>query len=95
MLQCIGMSAEYYDEDLADVRRACARMLEYYPDVKYVQDKLGDSDSIVPSHDDIDLDQTGGHTDSSPNQGSSSTRGQRTREQDQSTIRRYYKESGD
>lgn len=87
--------AEYYDEDLADVRRACARMLEYYPDVKYVQDKLGSSDSFIPSHDDLDVNQPDSHTDSSYNQDSSSTREQKTREQDHSTIRRYYKESGD
>jgi len=87
--------AQYYDEDLADVRRACARMLEYYPDVKYVQDKLGGSDSFIPSHDDISVEQTPSHTDISNNQSNSSTREQRAREQDQSTTRRYYKGSGD
>jgi len=70
-------------------------MLEYYPDVKYVQDKLGGSDSFIPSHDDISVDQPTGHTDSSYNQNRSSTREQRAQEQEQSTARRYYKESGD
>lgn len=27
--------AQWFNEDVADVRRACARMLEYYPDVEY------------------------------------------------------------
>ena len=87
--------AQYYDEELADVRRACARMLEYYPDVKYVQDKTGGPDSHIPSHDDINVGHVPSHTDSLNDQDSSSTREQRIRDRDRSTVRRYYKESGD
>lgn len=87
--------AQYYDEDLADVRRACARTLEYYPDVTYVQDKTGGPDSHIPSHADIEVGHTPSHTDSFHSQNSSSARGRGTRGHDQSTVRRYYKKSGD
>ncbi|WP_435099935.1 hypothetical protein [Halorubrum sp. N11] len=87
--------AEYYDEELADVRRACARMLEYYPEVNYIQDTAGESKTHVPVHDDVGQTNTSRQVDSIAGQNSSSSRPQKTQEQGHSTVRRYYKESGD
>jgi hypothetical protein len=88
--------SKYYDEDLADVRRGCARMLEYYPDVKFVTDSTGGSDSPIPVHEDIDLTPPPRHTDVSPGRDNrTSNRIPRVSEGDQNTVRRYYKTEGD
>lgn len=88
--------AQYYDEDHADARRACARMLEYYPDVEYVSQNISGPDSSVPSHDDIDVRTPPGHTDtSSSSKGGSKSSNSLSRSQDQGTERRYFKTSGD
>lgn len=34
--------AEYFDKSEAQVRRACLRMLEYFPDVEFTEAELGD-----------------------------------------------------
>lgn len=88
--------AEYYNEDLADVRRACARMLEYYPDVEYVQERRGGPDSHIPDHDDINVGHVSDHTDSSirQNKGRISHRS-KIGDEDRSFVRRYYKKGGD
>lgn len=87
--------AQYYDEDLADTRRACARMLEYYPDVTYIEDTTGGADSHIPRHDDIGVEDPPSHTDVSTDQTTSQPRYPASSNQDRSTVRRYYKKSGD
>ena len=90
------MWGEYYDEDLQDVRRACARMQEYYPDVKFARDELGGSDTQIPTHDDISISHATSHTDSFV-ENSEATDDERTPTADLShnTVRRYYKTQGD
>ena len=95
------MWALYYDEDLQDVRRACARMQEYYPDVDFVRDDTNRTDSNIQRHDDL------GQTSSSTSNHSSHT-DQRTGSDDGSTsrrvdisnrddgaVRRFYKTGGE
>lgn len=55
--------SQYYDEDVADVRRACARMLEYFPDVEYNHIDTGEGQG-VPSHGDMDITQEPSSADS-------------------------------
>lgn len=82
--------AQYFEEDLADTRRACARMLEYYPDVEFVEDTTAGSDSNIPRHDDLSIDQSEGVS-----VGDSSLSAEAKDEgPDKSTVRRYYKTSG-
>lgn len=52
--------AQYFEEDLADARRACVRMLEYYPDVEFVEDTTEGADSNIPRHDGLSVDQSEG-----------------------------------
>lgn len=90
------MWAEYYDEDLQDVRRACARMLEYYPDVKFVEDETDSQTSSIPDHDDLSVDTTPSHTDQSFGQNEQSVSHSTTvGDSGPSTVRRYYKTGGD
>jgi hypothetical protein len=57
------MWAQYFDEDYTDIRRACSRMLEYYPDVNYVEGKIGGASSeYVDQHSDISKAQPTGET---------------------------------
>lgn len=74
--------AEYFEEDLPAVRRACARMLEYYPDVDYVEDST-EKDSTekprqIPTHANVSAPKT--------NQTQTSTLNH-----DHDIVRRYYK----
>ena len=85
------MWAQYFEENLADVRRACARMLEYYPDVEFVEDTTEDSDSNIPRHDDLKIDQSESVSVGDPSLSAKSEKD----EPDKSTVRRYYKTSGD
>lgn len=88
--------SKYYDEDLADVRRACARMREYYPDVQFVRDTTGGTDSPIPIHEDINLNPPPKHTDVSPGQNNrTGARNLKVSEGDQKAVRRYYKTGGD
>ena len=88
--------AQYYDEDHADARRACARMLEYYPDVKYVSQNISGPDSSVPSHDDLNIGHTPSHTDTfSDSKSGSRPSNSLSNSQDQGTERRYFKTGGD
>jgi len=41
--------AEYFGEDISLIRRACATMLEYYPDATFVREDLGESMEIEGS----------------------------------------------
>lgn len=87
--------AEYYDEDLQDVRRACARMQQYYPDVNVVRDDLDEKEIHVPDHDDIGVSHSGGHTDSHTDVSNKSPDRTRSRlnvsERSSGTIQRFYK----
>lgn len=90
------MWAQYYDEDLQDVRRACARMLEYYPDVKVVRDETSGPDSSVPMHDDINVDHTPSHTDQFVSDNDRDvSHSVSVGDRGPSTVRRYYKTGGD
>lgn len=93
------MWSEYYNEDLADVRRACARMQEYYPDAKFAKDTRGKSESSVPDHDDLNIDHSPDHTDFSHDQNERKVSHTSTTSnlggQDHTTVRRYYKTGGD
>jgi len=93
--------AQYFDENLADVRRACARMLEYYPDVEFVEDTTEESETDIPRHDNLSVDGASSHTDSGSDSSprvsvgdTSLSAGSDEENQDKSTVRRYYKESG-
>ena len=95
------MWARYYDEDLQDVRRACARMQEYYPDVEFVRDDINRTDSHIERHD--DLGQTSSsttshtsHTDhrAGSDDGSTSRRVDISN-RDDGAVRRFYKTGGD
>lgn len=64
--------SEFFDASIADTRRACARVLEYYPDAEFISEDLQGSGADAVQHDDMDLDSnTGGsnHTDNSPKSG--------------------------
>lgn len=39
--------AKWFDKSEADIRRACARMLEYYPDARYFHEKFEDASGVV------------------------------------------------
>ncbi|UPW01706.1 hypothetical protein M0R88_06285 [Halorussus gelatinilyticus] len=93
--------AQYFDEDLADVRRACARMLEYYPDVGFVEDTTEEAEADIPRHDNLSIGESSSHTDSTSDSSprvsvgdESLSAGSGEENQDKSTVRRYYKESG-
>lgn len=91
------MWSEYYDSDLQDVRRACARMQEYYPDVEFFRDEIGEPDIHIPTHDDITVSPTTSHTDVSAG-GPDSTDSRSTDNTinlGRNTVRRYYKSGGD
>lgn len=45
--------AQYFDEDIADVRRAFARILDYYPSVDYVEYNIGEAAEKVPTFADL------------------------------------------
>ncbi|PSQ51921.1 hypothetical protein BRD20_08865 [Halobacteriales archaeon SW_8_65_20] len=87
--------SEYFDEDVADVRRACSRMQEYYPDVKYVSEDLKwDDGKNVPSHEDMEYNTPSKHTDFTYNKQSSGSSSTTTSSsQGSRTERRYYKTS--
>lgn len=97
--------AQYFDEEIADARRACARMTEYFPDVEYVSVDLGAEGGHVPTHDDISIQtetHAPDHTDISPTKSDPSV--DETREASDGTMerlestgieRRYYKTEGD
>lgn len=71
--------AEYFEEDLSDVRRACGRMIEYYPDVDYVEESIG-APERVPTHANVSIPKI---TQTRTNTVVS--------EHDHDTVRRYYK----
>lgn len=48
--------ARYFDEDIADVRRAFARILDYYPSVEYVEEALGEAAEGIPTFADLGVD---------------------------------------
>lgn len=95
------MWARYFDEDLQDVRRACARMQEYYPDANFIRDDINNTDTHIQSHD--DLGQTSSsttnhapHTDIRAGSDDGSTsRSVDISNRDDGTVRRFYKTGGD
>jgi hypothetical protein len=95
------MWARYYDEDLRDIRRACARIQEYYPDVNFVRDDINKTDSHIRSHDDlgqtsISTTSHNSHTDhrAGSDNGSTSSRVDISN-RDDGAVRRFYKTGGD
>lgn len=70
--------ADYFEENLDDVRRACARMLEYYPDVKFVEDSFDTSDADIQLHQNLGVNQPSPASD--------------VGDESESTVRRYYKQ---
>jgi hypothetical protein len=87
--------SKYFDEGVADVRRACSRMQEYYPDVKYVSEELTlDDGENVPSHQDMDFNTPSSHTDfSNESRNSGTTSNTNSRSRGNRTERRYFKTS--
>lgn len=85
--------SQYFDEDVADVRRACSRMQEYYPDVEFVREDLRREDrGSVPTHNDIDVNTPASHTDLSFSaSGSQETQTTTSSSEGNRTERRYYK----
>ncbi|WP_336035963.1 hypothetical protein [Halobacterium yunchengense] len=85
--------SQYFNENIADVRRACSRMQEYYPDVEFVREDLRREDGEdVPTHDDIDVNTPPSHTDQSfSTSGSRETQTTTSRSEGNRTERRYYK----
>lgn len=86
--------AEYYDENLQDSRRAVARMQEYYPDVQIYRDETASEDQIQ-LHDDVDVSHTPSHTDQFASGSSTSVSSGSTEDRSGTTVRRYFKTSGD
>ncbi|PSP37994.1 hypothetical protein BRC71_08460 [Halobacteriales archaeon QH_7_65_31] len=85
--------SQYFDEDVADVRRACSRMEEYYPDVEFVREDLDrENRESVPSFSDIDVSTSVPHTDfSNHDSGPEKTQSTTSRSKGNRTERRYYK----
>lgn len=89
------MWSRYYTEELQDVRRACARMLEYYPDVDYVHGEIGGSSNThIPRHDNLGLNQSTPHTDVGTGTDNGESDDNATSSVDASQVRRYYKTGG-
>lgn len=85
------MWSRYFGEDYEDVRRACSRMLEYYPDAEYVEAEIGGTPTNhIPQHDNLDIGSTQ-HTDDSAGTTSSRSSPETTSESGGVYERRYFK----
>ncbi|WP_248517924.1 hypothetical protein [Salinarchaeum laminariae] len=84
--------AEYFSEDLQDMRRACARMEEYFPDVQIVRAEV-DSDESSLLHGDVSVESPTSHTDQST--GIDRTVSTSSNPGSETTVRRYFKTRGE
>ena len=86
------MWSEFFDEELQDVRRACARMLEYYPDVKFAREDSNEAGRQFPSHDDVNISEFSNHTDFSHHgEEERVSVSNQSKDRGNNTVRRFYK----
>lgn len=87
--------AQYFDVDLGEMRRACARMLEYYPDVEFVDENVDSTQGSVPTHDNVHIPESSSDdrtVDITHDHKTGTTRSNTPqRDRDSERVRRYFK----